>query len=150
MCNLDGCLRRVASASGICEVGNGNVGRICNPSQFLDNFLTVSDRAPAFRHERKVCMFEPLFRISGLVPRIASPFCTRWLKDGFLAIENSSTKGRSYRLADGYDRPCEATPPWNRTVRPRTVERNGSVNQHYRQGGMEKTLAAFAAFTYSL
>jgi Fic family protein len=36
-------------------------------------------------------------------PRMASLLCARWAKEGFLQIENSSTKGRSYRLADKYE-----------------------------------------------
>jgi hypothetical protein len=37
-------------------------------------------------------MFEPCFRITG-----------KTAKEGFLEIENSSTKSRSYRLADVYE-----------------------------------------------
>lgn len=36
-------------------------------------------------------------------PRSAAALCRRWVQDGFLMIENSSTKGRSYRLADSYE-----------------------------------------------
>ncbi len=35
--------------------------------------------------------------------RSAAILCSKWLKDGFLAIENPSTKGRSYRLAEQYE-----------------------------------------------
>ncbi len=38
-----------------------------------------------------------------LKPRTASLLCAKWTKEGFLRIENSSTKGRSYRLADDYE-----------------------------------------------
>jgi hypothetical protein len=33
-------------------------------------------------------------------PRQASLLCVKWVNQGFLEIENPSTKGRSYRLAD--------------------------------------------------
>ena len=33
-------------------------------------------------------------------PRMASLLCTKWVKDGFLEVENPSTKSRSYRLAE--------------------------------------------------
>jgi hypothetical protein len=36
-------------------------------------------------------------------PRSATALCVKWVKAGFLAIENPSTKGRSYRLADAYE-----------------------------------------------
>ena len=36
-------------------------------------------------------------------PRMARLLCARWAKEGFLAIENASTKGRTYRLADRYE-----------------------------------------------
>jgi Fic family protein len=36
-------------------------------------------------------------------PRQASLLCAKWVKDGFLAIESPSTKGRSYRLADEFE-----------------------------------------------
>lgn len=35
--------------------------------------------------------------------RQASLLCTKWVKEGFLVIENPSTKGRTYRLADAYE-----------------------------------------------
>jgi len=38
-----------------------------------------------------------------LPPRQAYLLCMRWLKAGFLVIGNSSTKGRSYRLAEVYE-----------------------------------------------
>jgi len=38
-----------------------------------------------------------------LPARQAYLLCTRWLKAGFLVVGNSSTKGRSYRLADEYE-----------------------------------------------
>lgn len=39
-----------------------------------------------------------------LPARPAYLLCARWLKDGFLVIANPSTKGRSYRLADHYEK----------------------------------------------
>ncbi len=36
-------------------------------------------------------------------PRMASLLCARWAKEGFLRIENPSTKGRTYTLADKYE-----------------------------------------------
>jgi Fic family protein len=36
-------------------------------------------------------------------PRRAAALCAAWVKDGFLSIENPSTKARSYRLADKYE-----------------------------------------------
>jgi Fic family protein len=36
-------------------------------------------------------------------PRSAAALCVKWVKAGFLAVENPSTKGRSYRLADAYE-----------------------------------------------
>jgi Fic family protein len=36
-------------------------------------------------------------------PRAAAYLCRAWVRDGYLAIENPSTKGRSYRLADQYE-----------------------------------------------
>jgi Fic family protein len=38
-----------------------------------------------------------------LPPRQAYLLCARWLKAGFLAVGNASTKGRTYRLADEYE-----------------------------------------------
>lgn len=38
-----------------------------------------------------------------LKPRSASSLCRQWVDDGFFTIENPSTKGRSYRLADAYE-----------------------------------------------
>jgi Fic family protein len=38
-----------------------------------------------------------------LKPRSASLLCARWVKDGFLVVENPSTKTRTYRLADPYE-----------------------------------------------
>ena len=35
--------------------------------------------------------------------RQASLLCSKWVREEFLAIENSSTKGRSYRLAEEYE-----------------------------------------------
>lgn len=35
--------------------------------------------------------------------RSAAALCVKWVKAGFLSIENPSTKGRSYRLADAYE-----------------------------------------------
>lgn len=35
--------------------------------------------------------------------RSGAALCTRWLKEGFLVVEDPSTKGRSYRLADTYE-----------------------------------------------
>ncbi len=35
--------------------------------------------------------------------RSASALCSKWVQAGFLVIENSSTKGRSFRLADAYE-----------------------------------------------
>jgi Fic family protein len=35
--------------------------------------------------------------------RSAAALCAKWVKAGFLAIEDPSTKGRSYRLADAYE-----------------------------------------------
>jgi len=37
-------------------------------------------------------------------PRMASLLCAKWVKEGFLVFENPSTKGRSYRLADEYEK----------------------------------------------
>lgn len=37
-------------------------------------------------------------------PRMASLLCIRWVRDGFLEVEDPSTKGRSYRLAGRYER----------------------------------------------
>jgi Fic family protein len=36
-------------------------------------------------------------------PRQASLLCAKWVKQGFLVLENPSTKGRSYRLADAIE-----------------------------------------------
>ncbi len=36
-------------------------------------------------------------------PRSAAGLCAKWVTAGFLAVENPSTKGRSYRLADAYE-----------------------------------------------
>jgi cell filamentation protein, protein adenylyltransferase len=36
-------------------------------------------------------------------PRMASLLCRQWVREGFLAIENPSTKGRTYRLADAFE-----------------------------------------------
>jgi hypothetical protein len=58
-------------------------------------------------------MFQPRFRITARVAkapmaieadRQAYLLCARWLKAGFLVIANASTKARSYRLADEYER----------------------------------------------
>jgi Fic family protein len=49
--------------------------------------VTAKDVASYFKHS----------------PRSASSLCTRWVKAGFLKIENPSTKRRSYRLADAYE-----------------------------------------------
>lgn len=38
-----------------------------------------------------------------LPSRQAYLLCARWLRDGFLVVGNTSTKGRSYRLAAGYE-----------------------------------------------
>ncbi|MBO0700693.1 MAG: MarR family transcriptional regulator, partial [Zavarzinella sp.] len=35
--------------------------------------------------------------------RTASLLCARWVREGFLAMENPSTKGRTYRLAERYE-----------------------------------------------
>jgi hypothetical protein len=40
------------------------------------------------------------FKLTG---RQAYLLCARWLKSGFLAISNASTKGRTYRLADEFE-----------------------------------------------
>jgi hypothetical protein len=34
---------------------------------------------------------------------MASLLCARWVREGFLAVENPSTKGRTYRLAEPYE-----------------------------------------------
>ncbi len=39
-----------------------------------------------------------------LPARHAYLLCTRWIRDGFLVVGNASTKGRSYRLADEYEK----------------------------------------------
>lgn len=36
-------------------------------------------------------------------PRTASLLCSRWVREGFLVVENPSTKGRTYRLAEDYE-----------------------------------------------
>ena len=36
-------------------------------------------------------------------PRSATALCAAWVKSGFIVIENPSTKGRTYRLADEYE-----------------------------------------------
>jgi Fic family protein len=36
-------------------------------------------------------------------PRSASRLCVQWVREGFLVIENPSTKGRTYRLAEDYE-----------------------------------------------
>ena len=38
-----------------------------------------------------------------LKSRTASLLCAKWAREGFLAIDNPSTKGRSYRLADAFE-----------------------------------------------
>jgi Fic family protein len=38
-----------------------------------------------------------------LKPRTASLLCAKWVREGFLAIENPSTKGRTYRLAERFE-----------------------------------------------
>jgi Fic family protein len=38
-----------------------------------------------------------------LQPRQASLLCARWVKGGFLVVDNPSTKGRSYRLAEAFE-----------------------------------------------
>jgi hypothetical protein len=35
--------------------------------------------------------------------RTASLLCAKWVRQGFLAMENPSTKGRTYRLAEDYE-----------------------------------------------
>jgi hypothetical protein len=35
--------------------------------------------------------------------RTASLLGAKWVREGFLAIENPSTKGRTYRLAEDYE-----------------------------------------------
>ena len=40
----------------------------------------------------------------GCSPRSAAALCAQWVRAGFLAVENPSTKGRTYRLADTYER----------------------------------------------
>jgi hypothetical protein len=40
------------------------------------------------------------FRFSA---RSASTLCSKWVKTGFLSIDNPSTKSRSYRLADAFE-----------------------------------------------
>jgi Fic family protein len=39
----------------------------------------------------------------GLSPRQGRELCLKWVKDGFLAVENPSNKARSYRLAKQWD-----------------------------------------------
>ena len=38
-----------------------------------------------------------------LSPRSAASLCARWVKAGFLVVDNRSKKGRRYRLADTYE-----------------------------------------------
>ncbi len=40
----------------------------------------------------------------GLSPRTVSALCRQWTEVGFLAVHDASRKGRSYRLADSYER----------------------------------------------
>ena len=40
----------------------------------------------------------------GFKPRTSTALCATWVKRGFLSIENSSNKGRSYKLAKKYQR----------------------------------------------
>ena len=35
--------------------------------------------------------------------RSAAALCAKWVKAGFLVVENPSTKGRTYRLAGAYE-----------------------------------------------
>jgi Fic family protein len=44
-------------------------------------------------------------------PRMASLLCARWVMDGFLTIENPSTKGRTYRLVDAFESLVAAPAP---------------------------------------
>jgi Fic family protein len=43
--------------------------------------------------------------------RTASLLCAKWVKEGFLSVEDASTKGRRYRLADRYARLIESSSP---------------------------------------
>jgi Fic family protein len=51
----------------------------------------------------KIVTTKELARYFHWSPRAAAYLCRAWVRDGFLAIENPSTKGRSYRLADRYE-----------------------------------------------
>ena len=55
-----------------------------------------------FRRARTVTARD-IAKFFRMLPRSASSLCSRWTSEGFLAIENPSTKGRSYRLADEYE-----------------------------------------------
>jgi Fic family protein len=54
-----------------------------------------------------------------LQPRQASLLCAKWVKDGFLVVENPSTKARSYRLADAFESLVDrhATPSHAETIK---------------------------------
>jgi cell filamentation protein, protein adenylyltransferase len=55
-----------------------------------------------FRRSR-IATAKDMARYFRMKPRMASLQCAKWVKEGFLVIENASTKGRSYRLAQEFE-----------------------------------------------
>jgi len=55
-----------------------------------------------FRRERVVTSKE-ITAYFKMKPRMATLLCAKWVKEDFFVIDNPSTKGRSYRLADEYE-----------------------------------------------
>lgn len=78
-------------------------------STALDQTPTLRLLSPQQRHALglflriKVVTAKDVAAFFKCSPRRAAALCRKWLKAGFLAIENPSTKARSYRLTDAYE-----------------------------------------------
>ena len=95
MADAFGKVRARAEASGRAEaVDQAPLLRALSPQQRHALGLFIRSR---------VVNSKDVARYFKATPRRAAAICAAWVKDGFLVIENPSTKARSYRLADRYE-----------------------------------------------
>ncbi|HEX3147298.1 MAG TPA: Fic family protein [Gemmataceae bacterium] len=78
-------------------------------SQGTDQSLALRNLSPQQRNalglfrRTRIVTSKDVATYFKMKPRMARKLCAKWVKEKFLAVENPSTKGRKYRLADRYE-----------------------------------------------
>ncbi len=78
-------------------------GSLRDTSRVLRNLTPRQRNALGLFQRTRIATTKDVATYFKMKPRMASLLCLKWVNEGFLLIENPSTKGRSYRLSERYE-----------------------------------------------